>query len=437
MTVYNNDGQEFALKLFIPDDDENNDNLSSLPLELGALREISCLRLLRESSPQAHHIVCLHDIQPEWSDDETGGAGTAACLGMALPLYRDGSLADALDRNVLQAYSKRVKVHLAHDLLSAVTFLHDNGILHRDIKSDNVLLLQRRGDLLFSAVLIDFSLAKPIDGTIFGWSRGFGNDDQDEPTRHTGEIGTLMYNSPEVLNQQPYGKPADMWSVGVILLELLLGSSLPSANKPKQVLAAIQAALERLPSEQPFPELVRGLLQTDPTQRLSARQAVEHELFAKFHLPVPPVQHVSVAQALPYDVMPEEEENAPPTTNSHHHQQQQQKKLQQQRRKRRLVTIDRFCSKLGSQNPMTRLSALEYSQQFEQLEDNMDNCIASQSLLDCVVLAHRFWEVDALDLHELPDVFPNWDLETYVDNEATLFMIMDYCLYPRRPSIDE
>jgi len=59
----------------------------------------------------------------------------------------------------------------------------------------------------------------------------------------------------------------------------------------------------------------------------------------------------------------------------------------------------------------------------------------SQSLIHCCVLAVRFFEVYVRDLSELEDmeqgIFQNWRLSDYIDEETTIFMIMDYCLYPR------
>ena len=479
VTVYNDDGEEFALKLFVPDDtdggdDDDDDNEQQQPIDLGALREISCLRLLRRQQQQQHasseetnrpNIVHLHDIQPEWIDESCNdaGAGTAGCLGMALPLYKAGSLADAIQRKTLAAFPRRVKVGVAHDILSAVAYLHDNGILHRDIKSDNVLLQVNDDDDdddgSYQAVLIDFSLAKPVDDTIYygketSSSLSLENEketDNAERPLHTGEVGTLVYNAPEVLNREGfYGKPMDLWSVGVILLELLLNESIgDDITKTKEVEAAIQQGLDRLPSNQPFPDLVRGLLQKDPALRLTARQTLEHPLFCKFGLEVPDVQFVHVAKALPYageddtdDSDDKEEnpevENSPPNACSNHRL-SHEKRQEQSRLEKRLKAIERACQILGSHRTITRLAALEYSQQMEQLDDTLDDD-HSQTLLDCVVLAHRFFEVHVLDLEDMADqdkgLFANWTLEEYVDNEATLFMILDYCLYPRNPRFD-
>lgn len=460
VTVSNDDGEEFALKLFLPDADENDDDGEQRqhPIDLGALREISCLRLLRRPSPEDQHpnIVRLHDIQPEWIDEsssaETQGAGTAGYLGMALPLYRAGSLANAIQRKTLAAFPRRVKVHLAHDILCAVAHLHDNGLLHRDIKSDNILLqvhheANNDGIPRYQAVLIDFSLAKPVDHTIYyGKEIAESSSENDNHPLHTGEVGTLVYNAPEVLNGEGhYGRPMDVWSVGVILLELLSNESIgDEVTKTKEVEVVIGQNLDRLPPNQPFPDLVRGLLQKDPALRFTARQALEHPLFRKFGFEVPTVRFLHVATALPYDgedtndneeKTPETENSSPnASTNLSNH----EKRQEQRRLEKRFKTIERVCGTLGARRTITSLAALEYSQQMEQLDDTLDDGIAnSQTLLDCVVLAYRFFEAHVLDLEEMAvqdkGLFANWNLEEYIDNEATLFLILDYCLYPRNP----
>jgi serine/threonine protein kinase len=229
LIVYNEDGEEFALKLFLDDDDDDDDDEDddecARPSDLGALREISCLRLLREEN--AHeNIVAICDVQSEWTDDDVG-AGTAGCLGMSLPLYRDGTLGDAITARKLQ--SRKCKVKIAHGLLSAVAFLHDNGIMHRDIKSDNILLENEDNDDEndYKPVLIDFSLAKLVDTVMCsGGANVVLSSEDDEPTQHTGEVGTVTYTAPEVVAQEAYSLPMDVWSVGVVLLELLQNETL-------------------------------------------------------------------------------------------------------------------------------------------------------------------------------------------------------------------
>ena len=87
-------------------------------------------------------------------------------------------------------------------------------------------------------------------------------------------------------------------------------------------------------------------------------------------------------------------------------------------------------------NPLTSQAALFYSIQMSQLED-VDDLTESQSLLDCIVLAHKFFEKDLFDLCDLENGegsphFHSWTVERYIDNESTIFMMMDFCLYPRQ-----
>ena len=427
LTVYNDNGEEYAIKIFAKEDDE--------PIDLGALREISCLRLLREGNTHSN-IIAMVDVQSSILDeDEEAGAGTDG-LGMVLPLFPDGSVAGALTDERFKGLSRREKVKFAQELLSAVATLHDNGILHRDIKSDNVLLkVDENGS--YHPVLIDFSLAKPVNATMFdiwtipgnrkgkvdgtlAWNRDF------QAFRHTGEVGTVTYTAPEVFQEEEpiYGTPMDLWSVGVVLLEVWCDQLL-AAQKNSHALKMIESHLTNLPEDKPFPILLRNLLRIDPSLRWSARQALRSDAFAKLGLAEPPVRRMNVASALPVDSAEDDEGDSSAPSKA-----AQRKTLN----RRRLV--EKLCNELGgAEHPMTIPAALDYAVQMEQLDDELDDLSQSTSLLDCVVLSFRFWERELLDLEGLRDIdtgyFAQWNLADYLDNESTLFLMLDYCLYPR------
>jgi serine/threonine protein kinase len=434
--AYNEDGDEVALKVFRPsendddDDDDREEGLCTSPVELGTLREISCLRLLRGEN--AHpNITTLIDVQPHWTDaeyedddDENGDPAQSEALCMALPLYHCNSLHHALSSGY--HFDRREKVEIAHGILSAVAYLHDNGILHRDIKPDNIMLEQGdnnenlekknnskvisnsensdRRNHPWRPVLIDFSLAKQARNV------GDGAASDSEEVQHTGGAGTATYMAPEVVAHELYGSTADLWSVGVVLLEILSGCCIP-AQKEKHAAAWIETTLASLP-DLPFPNLIRKLLDADPNLRWTARQALDHELFTKFGLLPPsfPPSPINIAAALPLDV----DDIAVP--------------------KKRLDRVDRVCRYLECENPQTKVAALEYAAALSQLDDAVDDA-KSPLLLHCVILSYRFHEVNVLDLDELNDatkgIFADWTLADYVDEEATIFLLLDFCLYPR------
>jgi len=447
LAVYNEDGEEYALKLFLDDEEEEDDDEeeeedegeeNQTDMDLGALREISALRLLRDENGH-ENIVPMVDVKSAVSEEEVYedgeyGAGTEGCLGMAMPLYQCGTLGDGIDSGKL--HSRKQKVKVAHGLLCAVAYLHDNGIIHRDIKADNVMLEQEdegEGNI-FRPILIDFSLAKIVNGAMYGQTgdHSFRMDGSDtkEPT-HTGEVGTVTYQAPEVVQSKPYGLPSDLWSVGVILLEVIRNKTL-EVNKNKQAEKMISDALEELP-DQPFPNLVRGLLTKDPEKRLTARDALKSPVFAKFGMVVPPVRMIDVALALPFDDEEDEEEDE----NSHPNngtKKNNSKKKDTVLRKRQNI-ICRICRDMEYSHPMTKHAALAFSEQMFQLDDMMDDLSESQSLLDCIVLAAKFYEAELPDLNDLNEKtigsFKNWSIDEYIDNETTIWMMMDHCLYPR------
>lgn len=442
--MYDDDGNRLAIKLFQQDEGNiNNDNDSTdssvassceenqfQSMDIGALREISILRLLRGASSH-RNIIQIHDFKQrdDLEEEQDYGNDIMSNMGLVMPFYTHGNLTDAIDSN--QISNKKLKVTMAHGILSAVAFLHANGIIHRDIKGDNIMLDfdDETGD--FFPVLIDFSLAKVIQPQMYLRNshaatlrkiKTLSSDIVDEDT-HTAEVGTPTYRSPEVVSGEPYNLASDMYSVGVVLLEILRGKCL-EATKDKSSMKLIQSEIGQLP-DQPFANLVRGLLEADPLKRLSASAALESDLFKKFGLSgKEALRSIDMMDALPFD---NDDENKPPSNSNI----TKDKVLL-----KRIKVIRRIIHELGCENPLTMQAAFMYSQQLSQLDDCDDS--SSQAIFDCVVLAHKFFEKEIWSLREIEKINSGifkdfeWSADQYCDTEATLLMLLDFCLYPRQ-----
>lgn len=190
------------------------------------------------------------------------------------------------------------KFHVAHftfQLLNAVHYMHSAGIIHRDLKPSN-MLINRNGLLK----VCDFGLARGL------WKDKNGQYLHDNHL-YTGYVTTRWYRAPEIIAQgQSYHYGLDMWAVGCIIGELALRRPLFRGNSTVDQMNLIistfgvppylsdktimhhnlkteqNQTLSRLFSHynQPyFLELISQLLVYIPEDRLTARQALEHEYF--------------------------------------------------------------------------------------------------------------------------------------------------------------
>lgn len=107
-------------------------------------------------------------------------------------------------------------LHITKGIASALLAAHGVGIVHRDIKPENIMLVERGGDPDFVKVL-DFGIAK-LEGAGPGLAAA--------PLTQAGAvIGTLDYMSPEQALGQPVDARSDLYSVGVVLYEMLAGNA--------------------------------------------------------------------------------------------------------------------------------------------------------------------------------------------------------------------
>ncbi|XP_043205340.1 serine/threonine-protein kinase S6KL-like [Amphibalanus amphitrite] len=172
-------------------------------------------------------------------------------------------------------HEQLVQLYVA-EMAIALEFLHNAGVIFRDLKLENVLL-----DSEMHVKLIDFGLAK--------WLR-FGNRTQTL-------CGTLQYMAPEVLEPQPYNHSVDWWSLGVVAFCLLSGNyPVPAAQDHVEMRCLLLSAQPRLPCHVSAPAraLVARLLTPEPRHRLNSLLKLSREAwYANFNLDAVKAREVS------------------------------------------------------------------------------------------------------------------------------------------------
>ena len=180
----------------------------------------------------------------------------AQCL-LVMECLEGGEL---LDRIISKhSYDENIARDAARNIILAIQHCHAQNILHRDLKPENLLLRSHDDDA--ELVLADFGAATllPESGSL---------------SSHC--VGTIGYIAPEILAQQLYSKPVDMWSFGVILYILLVGQ-FPFEDDSQVLCEELKFQEEELGQlSHEARSLVRSLLKRNPMERLTAEQVLQH-----------------------------------------------------------------------------------------------------------------------------------------------------------------
>lgn len=214
--------------------------------------------------------------------------------------FMDTDLHAVIRANILEDIHKQ---YIIYQVLKCLKYMHSANLLHRDLKPSNLLLNSE-----CHVKVADFGLARSLD-----------TKEPDQTPILTDYVATRWYRAPEILlGSNKYTKGVDMWSLGCILAELLLGKPVfpgtSTLNQLDRVMEVIgrptqddidaidcplaQTMLESLPPTKPkrlrdvFPtasdeslDLLKSLLQFNPNKRLTAEQALRHPYVSQFHNP--------------------------------------------------------------------------------------------------------------------------------------------------------
>lgn len=159
---------------------------------------------------------------------------------------------------------------IAFQIATALAFIHGLGVVHRDLKPDNVLFVD---DAHERVKLCDF-----------GFAVACGNK------RVRTVCGTPQYMAPEIAGaslarREPYlGGPCDIWAFGALVFEMLEGKTAFRGSSMEQLnMRIVRASHEAHSAQSPPParSLIKKALEIEPLARLTAHEAVRHPWFAE------------------------------------------------------------------------------------------------------------------------------------------------------------
>jgi serine/threonine-protein kinase len=178
-----------------------------------------------------------------------------------MPFIAGDSLRVRIARGPL---SVRETVNVMRDVARALAYAHGHGVVHRDVKPDNILLAAG------SAVVTDFGVAKALSV-----SRERGVDTKAQPITEIGfSLGTPAYMAPEQAAADPnLDHRADLYALGIVAYEMLVGTPPFHGRTPQAILAAHISeppppiTLRRYDVPAALYELIMQCLQKDPARR--------------------------------------------------------------------------------------------------------------------------------------------------------------------------
>ena len=240
--IHKKTGQKVAIKIM------KKSTMDSSDLEL-VRTEIEILKIC-----QHPNIVRLYNVFEN-----------ADYLYIIMEYCYGGDLFSYLENRHFRLTEKRAST-IIHQMATAVYYMHSFGVVHRDLKPENVLMASSDEDS--DIRILDFGLSKILGPY----------EKCDEP------YGTLTYCAPEIIVDEPYSKPVDLWSLGVMTY-LMVSGKLPFNSEDENEIARQVVYDEPNYTRNPIwktisaecLDFIKRLLDKDQNKRMTIKEVLEHK----------------------------------------------------------------------------------------------------------------------------------------------------------------
>ena len=244
---------------------EKNENLKSIENEIKILSQLNNLFIVKLYEVFRINLnEEVYNIKDENNDDQI------ICL--ILELCENGDLNDKIKekKQKNETFAEKEILHYFYEILQGLYYLHKNRVLHRDLKTLNIFLTKDN-----HIKIGDFGVSKKlINNNIYAYTF----------------VGTPYYLSPEICQNKAYDEKSDVWSLGVIIYELI------TLNKPfdsqsqmglfmkilKGKPAPIINTIKHSYSQKLINMVIENLLDKDPLTRYGILQTLNSGIFDKF-----------------------------------------------------------------------------------------------------------------------------------------------------------
>uniref|UniRef100_A0A8I3WUL3 PRKR-like endoplasmic reticulum kinase n=1 Tax=Callithrix jacchus TaxID=9483 RepID=A0A8I3WUL3_CALJA len=200
-------------------------------------------------------------------------------LYIQMQLCRKENLKDWMNRRcTIEDRERGMCLHIFLQIAEAVEFLHSKGLMHRDLKPSNIF----------------FTMDDVVKVGDFGLVTAMDQDEEEQTVltpmpayaRHTGQVGTKLYMSPEQIHGNSYSHKVDIFSLGLILFELLY----PFSTQMERVRTLTDVRNLKFPPlfTQKYPceyVMVQDMLSPSPMERPEATNIIENAVFEDLDFP--------------------------------------------------------------------------------------------------------------------------------------------------------
>ena len=266
------DNKFYALKIYqIKNEDststkENIENIKSIENEVKILSQLDNPFIVK-----LYEVFSLNQNY-ELLDNKEENKDDTQIMCLVLELCENGDLNDKIreKKQKNEKFSENEILQYFYEILQGLYYLHKNRVIHRDLKTLNIFLTENN-----HIKIGDFGVSKKlINNNIYAYTF----------------VGTPYYLSPEICLNKPYDEKSDVWSLGVVLYEMI------TLNKPfdsesqmglfmkilKGKPAPINNTIKHSYSQKLISLITENLLDKDPLTRYSIQQTINSGIFNKF-----------------------------------------------------------------------------------------------------------------------------------------------------------